>query len=169
MTHRFLLFCFVFTLLSCSKEDSEPMHVDDKYNEYLVEKAEKLIDMTETNKFSASNIVGDWDPETASLETYVDGELTESKEISFSKETISFYKWGTMKYSSATGKWTYSHNFLIWEHDGGGCYAEEVMFAGSTKLVLRKEERLDGVKFIPYYLDKSGKHNFYVTEYRKVK
>lgn len=167
---RIIPLFLVCTLLSCSKEDSEPMLVDGEFNEYLVEIFENKIDMTQTNKFSASNIVGEWIPEKASLETYVDGELTESKDISFNEKKISFYKWGTMMLSSTTGRWTYSHNFLIYQFDNSdGGYAEEVMFAGSTKLVLRKEERLDGVKFIPYYLDKSGKHNFYVTEYRKVK
>ncbi len=167
---RIIPLFLVFSLLSCSKEDSEPMLVDGEFNEYLVEIFENDIDMTQTNKFSASNIVGEWIPEKASLETYVDGELTESKDISFNEKKISFYKWGTMMLSSTTGRWTYSHNFLIYQFDNSdGGYAYEVMASSSSILVLRNESFPLGVKWTPFYRDKSGKHNFYVTEYRKVK
>lgn len=162
-----------FALISCSKNESDSMLVDGEFNGYLVTELENVIDMNQTNKFSALALVGDWVPERASLETYVDGELTETKEISFNKEKISFYKWGTMKHSfssgeTSTGKWTYSHNFLIWQYDGlSGGYAYEVMSASNTRLVIRQESYSVGVKNIPFYQDMSGTHSFRVIEYRK--
>ena len=145
-----------FFAASCSKLET---------NSDLVKDVKYLIDMSQKNKFNMSDFEGNWILNKVVYETYVDGELTDTEDHTTYWATMecSFYSDGTM-YDGGNGRWTYSHNFLIWQIYGG-YYVSEVVNVNDTKLIYKREDYPCGVPIKPFYEDKSGKHCFDVFEY----
>ena len=150
----FLSIMLLFTA-SCSKMET---------NSDLVKDVEWGIDMSQRNKFKMSDFEGDWILDKVVYETYVDGVLTDAEDITTCWVTMeySFHSDGTMYYGT-NGRWTYSHNFLIWQCQG--YYAYEVVNVNDTKLVYKGEDYPIGGPFKTFYQDKSGEHRFNVFEY----
>lgn len=144
--------------LSCTKMET---------NSDLVKKVEYWIDMSQSNKCDQSKFVGDWVLTKVDYEVYVDGELTETTDITshWGAMEYSFNSDGTMYYGTK-GRWTYSYNFLIWEV-WGGLYSYEVVDVSETKLVYKGEDYFLGGTKPPFYHDKSGRHCFDVFEYTR--
>ena len=133
-------------------------------NSDLVKDVESWIDMSQRNKFKKSDFEGDWILDKVVYETYVDGVLTDAEDITTCWATMeySFHSDGTMCHGT-NGRWTYSHNFLIWQCQG--YYAYEVVNVNDTKLVYKGEDYPIGGPIKTFYQDKSGEHRFNVFEY----
>ena len=131
---------------------------------------EHWIDMSKTNQFNESLLYNDWVLTKITQETYFDGVLTDTKDVTSDR-------YGTKGYSikanhtlrrlfsnSTLGIWLYSHNYFMWKV-GGGYYGEEVVKLTANVLCLKEESYPAGGAFSPYFVDKSGKHLFYIYEY----
>lgn len=125
-------------------------------------------DLSQVDEFDPSMVLGDWVSTKRTKVTYIDGELTESKDESWRNEQYSFYGDETVSVQGVKGQWTYSRNFLIWTYSGGMASAE-VMYVSDTKMVWRQEIVPDGLgsTYTSFYLDKSGKHRFDFYEFEK--
>ena len=136
-------------------------------NPDLVDMVENFIDMSQKNKFNQSQFVGEWTLSKVYKDTYVDGQLTKSEDVTsyYAAHEYTFNDNGTMRYSSTTGKWTYAHNFLIWSNQG--IFSYEVVDVNADKLVYRNQNIPLGGYYVNYYKDKRGTHLFTVYEYTR--
>ena len=122
------------------------------------------------NKFDQTFICNNWVLNKVSFETYEDGRLVNSEDLSehWQKNELSFWSDHTQRNGNTRiGTWKYSHNFLMWGAHGS-YYCQEVMLALPGILVLRKEEFPSGIRIdesSSYYSNKSGEHCFMVYEY----
>ena len=154
-----VLFGMALTV-SCGKMD-EPIP-----NQYLVSKMGGYINLDQKNKFSVGSIIGAWEIDSIYEETYVNGNRTERRQQNndLHPSTYRFNRGYTM---GGDGKWTYAHNFLVWE-DSGGLHAYEVVRAGLGTLVLRWESfPQGGGSHVPYVIDKGGEHRFVVYKFHR--
>lgn len=155
------LFIIILSSLffSCTKTE------DGESNGYFRD-LEPLIDMSQTNQYNESLLCNTWILSKVIRETYVDGVLVDSEDEteSWSKMEYTFRKDHSMSYGGSNGRWLYTHNHLIWKCPGG--YVYEVTKAGLGVLHLKQEVYPDGGSFTPFLKDKSGKHYFWVFQYK---
>lgn len=165
-----ILTCLFLASLLCSCEKNSipgespasQAQLDNLYKAY-----ESLIDYyPPENRYKESLIINDWILDKVTIETYVDGILEETSEDDhWTKMAFSFRKNHRMSYSGSTGVWLYSHNLLMWVYDG--CYyAYEVVGAKGNVLQLKEEIPWYGGYHPLFIVDKSGKHQFWIFEYR---
>jgi hypothetical protein len=128
---------------------------------------EHWIDMSQTNKFNESLFCNEWTLSKVTMETYVDGVLTETEDRKVSTKELSIKKdyTVTIKNSTLKGIWLYSHNTIMWKLNNGSYYSYEVVEAKTDALSLKEEDLPVGGPVTPYFKDKSGKHRFFVYEY----
>lgn len=136
-------------------------------NKDLVHEVEGWIDMSQSNKFNPSRLIGSWTLDNVAIEKYWDGELVSSEKVTYVKfPDFSLFKDGVVYRDESLGKWTYAHNFIIWEFYGG-FYSCEVMQVTPDKLVIRSEDYPCGCPITTFYEDKSGSHEFFVYEFTR--
>ena len=156
-------------LCSCEKFDrpgeqaASQAELDNLYKAF-----ESLVERyPEKNRFKESFICNDWILAKVTRETYVDGTLVNTSDVTgyWAKMEYSFRKNHRMSYGGSNGVWMYSHNLLLWVYDG--CYySYEVVGAKAGLLQLKAEEYPAGIPWTPFIIDTSGKHYFYICEYR---
>lgn len=127
---------------------------------------EPWIDMSKTNQFNESLFCNDWILSKVTYEIYVDGVLTETKDATdmWAVQEYSIFEDHTIRTKDRKGIWLYSHNILMWK-TGGGYQSCEVVESKIDALHLRSEDYPLGIEIIPYFVDKSGKHGFFIFEY----
>lgn len=136
------------------------------------------IDMSQTNKFNESLFFNEWTLSKVTMETYVDGVLTETEERAdlFHARELSIRKDYTVsikntlnpdkpQISTLEGVWLYSHNTIMWKLNNGSYYSYEVAEAKADALSLKEESLPVGGPVTLYFKDKSGEHRFFVYEY----
>ncbi|MBR5670487.1 MAG: hypothetical protein IKX11_01365 [Bacteroidales bacterium] len=166
---------FAGILCSCAKTD-EPDYP--YYNDYpptwydieqLQDAYKTVIDLWETeNQFSESLLCGKpWVFSKIYLETYVDGELSETLDYPFSTTSpVYFFNENhSMRINDSKGAWLYVKNRIIMRHDGS-FYAYEVASVTQNTLILKREEAWFPETTVDYYIDKSGRHQFVVREFQ---
>lgn len=124
---------------------------------------ERLIDMTQKNKYDESLFCKDWVVSKVYYEIYVDGTLqsSEDKTDCWIGHEISLTNDHKLVYGGAFGSWLYSHNYLLCHYYDLFEVAEVIQL---TKDVLHiKEEFLAADN--PFFYDKSGTHYFWKYEY----
>lgn len=155
-------------LCSCEKFDrpgeqaASQKELDNLYKAY-----ESLIELyPEKNRFKESLICNDWVLAKVTRETYVDGVLVQTSDVTgyWGKMKYSFRKNHRMSYSGSNGVWMYSHNLLLWVYDGN-YHSYEVVGAKAGVLQLKAEEYPAGIPWTPFIIEKSGEHYFYIFEY----
>ena len=147
-------------LCSCQKEEYDDL------GEF--ERLRSSIDMSQTNRFDESLFSNDWMAKEWGAEIYVDGVFNDSdivENTGMLTVSLSLREDHTVTFRNKEGKWRYYHNHLL-IHLYGEYYAYEVMGLSSGTLKLRQEQYELGAPAIdPFFVDKSGKHHFYVIEY----
>lgn len=70
-----------------------------------------------------------------------------------------------MRINDSRGAWLYVKNHIIMRHDGS-YYDYEVAGVTRRTLVLKSELYPAGGITTPFYIDKSGKHEFIIQEFQ---
>lgn len=150
-------------LFSCEKLERPTK--DPELGEF--EMFEKSIDTSQKNRYKESRFYHHWVLSAVSREVYLDGQLESSNsESGLGEEEFSLYKDHTMTYFKSKGIWLYSHDYLFLKHDGS-YYAYSVENCRFGSLVLKEEEYTQGNGgTTPFWIDKSGKHTFYVYKFK---
>ena len=168
---------FAGILCSCAKTDEPdyPYYNDYPATKYELEQLQDAyktyIDLWETeNQFSESLLCGKpWEFSKIYLETYVDGELSETSDFPFPLPSVPelyfFNENHSMRYHASKGAWLYVKNRIIMRHDGS-FYAYEVASVTQNTLILKREEAWFPETTVDYYIDKSGRHQFVVREFQ---
>lgn len=157
-----LLSIVLFSIASCEK--MRPTPNAKLKGEFEVFK--KWIDKSKRNKFNESLFCNNWVRSKVIEEIYVDGVLTETRDIThiFTISEFTLYEDHTIKGWSDTGPWQYSHNYIMWKLNGS-YYMYEVVESRADALHLKEESFPQGGKVTPYYEDMSGRHRFWTYEY----
>ncbi len=129
-----------------------------------------FMDMTKKNLFDQSLFYRDWKLSKYYSETYEDGVLqgTEDLTYKYNGNWLSFYNDGTLNGSKGSGKWMYSHNYLLCKGGSGIMNSYEVIELTPNKLSYKTEVPAPGTImdfYTPFFKDKSGTHLFLISEY----
>lgn len=176
MKRTVLLVSFIFAAVLCSceriDEPDYPYYNDIPASQYelneLLEAFKSSIDIWHTNnQYSESLLCGKpWEFLKIYLETYVDGELSETSDYPFptSSSVFFFNENHSMRLNDSKGTWFYINNHIIMKHDGS-YYSYEVAGVTETTLILKEEKAWFVETTQTFDIDKSGKHRFAVREY----
>ncbi|MBO4657476.1 MAG: hypothetical protein J5639_06860 [Bacteroidales bacterium] len=174
-----ILASFIFAVLLCSCEKTDepdyPYYNDYPPKQYdldqLLDNFKSAIDNWQTdNQYDESLLCGKlWGSSNIYIETYVDGELTETSDFPFPTSVPPEYFFNenhSMRYRESKGVWLYVSNRIIMRHDGS-FYNYEVADVTQSSLLLKREEPFSsGCATTPFYIDKSGKHQFLIQEFQ---
>ena len=154
---KLILFSFAIVsslLCACGKMDPDLGEFQDM---------EFLIDMSQKNQYNKALLCNQWILSKVTNEVYKDGVCESSTDVT--------HEWGkgtmdlilrddnSMTIGSENGRWLYSHNYLLWTP---GWWAQEVLKVDKNSLILRLELPFDEL----YFINSSGRHDFYIFEYR---
>ena len=120
------------------------------------------------NQYSESLLCGKvWDLSKRYVETYIDGELSETSDFPFHSSSSKYFfnENHSMRINDSRGAWLYVKNHIIMRHDGS-YYDYEVAGVTRRTLVLKSELYPAGGITTPFYIDKSGKHEFIIQEFQ---
>lgn len=148
-----------FIFCSCQKES-------DNLGEF--EPLRSQIDRSQKNRFEERLFCKDWILTRWGDDVYIDGVLDESDRVGgqgIQTESLSLRENHTVVYKGKEGVWQYSYNHLL-IHTSETFSAFEVVVLTSNSLKIRQEQyQLGQTERIPYFMDKSGWHIFWVLEY----
>ena len=168
-----LLVCI---LCSCGEtiEPETPIYNDPPASQYELDDLMKAFEWaleywTEDSRYSEPLLCGKrWALSRRYVETYVDGKLTETSDSPSSVSTYSrdyfFNENHSMRRGDSKGVWLYVNNLILMRRDGS-YYFYEVAGLTQNSLLLKEEFAME-YGDVSYYIDKSGKHSFLVTEFK---
>lgn len=125
---------------------------------------ESFIDMSLKNLFDPSLLYNEWIRSKVISQVYYDGVLIKEEDVTneWGFSCIILRNDNTIKIGDASGRWLYSHNYLMWTP---GYHEQEVIWLDKEKLHLKKEDYPVGMPYKPFFVDKGGEHHFHVFEY----
>ena len=165
---RIFNLCAIFVLtISCEKNietNLQPTPDAELGEDFKI--FESWIDLTQTNQFNESLFVNNWILSQVTRETYVDGVLTKTQDVTdlWATSEYSIMEDHTIRTKSSKGIWLYSHNILMLNFNRL-YYNYEVVESRADILSLKAEEYPEGIDISPYHKDKSGTHHFNIFEY----
>jgi hypothetical protein len=152
-------------MISCNKPVEDVVTDDPELGQFR--EIEAFIDMSKRNVYNEALLCNEWELYKVTYETYLDGDLTETKDITdhWGDTGYTLYRNHAMSRSDggAGGTWLYSHNCLLMKIEG--YYAYEVVKLEPGRLWIRMEDYPIGLESVPYFKDPGGRHCFMVFEY----
>ena len=167
----FILFVAIISFTSCNRIDNKDNEVVDGNgveNLGAFQFYEGFFDTSVENQFPESFLCNDWVFNGGTEDTYIDGTLVKSEELSWekyiSKRVLSIHQDHTV---GNDGIWMYVYNNILFKF-GGGYSRAEVTDASAERMCLREEYFVAGDATTFFFRDPSGKHHFNVYEYKPV-
>ncbi len=157
-----LVFCaMLLRAVACNTLDNTDPDADDlgRFSVF-----DGWVDKTQVNQFTQSAFCHDWQHTTTRIETWVDGKVTEDKEVTnwYPYRAMTFRKNDSMRADGMEGWWLYKYNclFIDVSMSGGSNYVYEVVELNRNKMIIREEEYPCGIPFVPYHKNPAGEHHF---------
>lgn len=168
----FLAGCLMLlSAAACNALDANGDSPEDNFDLGRFSVFENWVDKTKTNQFSESAFCRDWQHTATRIETWVDGQLTEDREITncYPYRAMTFRKDDSMRADGMEGWWLYHYNclFIDVSQSGGSNYVYQVKELTSNKMVLKAEDYPCGIPFVPFHQNPAGKHQFFVFTFVK--
>ena len=126
---------------------------------------ETLVDQAQVNKFSPTQLYGEWKFQSTQIEYWEDGHLVkvEDRDNWFPYKDLSIKENGSLGAEGMTGgRWKYQYNCLFIDllGHGGSSYFYEVSEVSQSKMVLREESYSIGGPVVTFLQDPRGSHIF---------
>ena len=132
---------------------------------------EVFVDKSQTNQYGQKAFCHKWKYSSTQMETWVDGNMTELKEVDnvFPYMTLDLREDWSMSAQGMKGSWLYSYNHLFIDclGSGGSNYVYQVVDLTSSQLVVRQEEHIIGGPIAPFLFhnNPAGRHVFWRFTY----